>query len=284
MSSLINCTIKGNHCPGSRGAGVQQCVVRNSLIISNFLTTFGFNYQLANDGNPVSDILYSCIKPQAVGMGNIDVDPQFIEDGFHVAAGSPCRGAGNPLYSTGFDLDQEAFTIPPSMGCDEIIDSNLIGPLSVRLVPSPGNLVNRNQLFYGLATGRVSAESWSFGDGSTATNTFFVNHIWTNTGDFDLTFTAYNKDNPSGVSTNLVVTIVPLASPVITPLGVQSNRFWISFPSQYGPNYTLQYATNLSQTNWTGMAAFYSSTGGVFTVGDPNITNGGTRFYRIQTQ
>src|ERR1017187_6982736 len=131
---------------------------------------------------------YSCTYPTFPGAGNINgvtTDPQFL-DWFHIASTSPCRDAGNALYASGTDLDGEPWANPPSMGCDEVIVANLIGPLSVGLRPYEKDLlVNRSFGFLGTISGRASRAEWSFGDGPTGTN-FGVSasHQWTNTGDY----------------------------------------------------------------------------------------------------
>src|SRR5260370_26176022 len=104
-----------------------------------------YNYDLANDYTDnygygyVGSVAfsYSCTDPlPGFGTGNIDADPQFL-DWFRIPSTSPCRGAGSPLYSSGTDLDGESWANPPSIGCEEVVLSNRVGPLSVAIVQSP---------------------------------------------------------------------------------------------------------------------------------------------------
>jgi hypothetical protein len=290
QATLNNCTVIRNHCPfnsPANGAGTCQCVTRNSIVVNNYIPQFGIlDYQLMNDGSPPSKFLYSCSNPLPSGTGNINVNPQFVDYAFHLLADSPCRGTGSSLYSSGSDLDDEPFANPPSMGCDEVIAANLTGPLSVVIANGTREtLVNHSTGFSAYVNGRASGVSWSFGDGATVTNVISgVFHAWTNAGTYTVTFTAYNVDNPAGVSTNISMTIDALNSPLLQTEGVVSNSFQFTFPAQTNANYTVQYATNLSApVAWQTLKTLFFSPGGVITIQDPSWTNA-ARFYRIQAQ
>jgi hypothetical protein len=178
---------------------------------------------------------------------------------FHIASTSPCFGTGNAAYASGTDLDGDPWQNPPSMGCDEVIVSNLVGPLSVDLqarytnwvVSARNDILNRFDNFWGTIVGNASWVTWSFGDGPTVTN-FGVNasHSWTNAGDYVVTFTAYNNDNPSGVSTNLIVHVNQLITPQLQPNVTATNGFRFQFlgetNSNYFVDYYVQYTTNLT--------------------------------------
>ena len=69
---------------------------------------------------------YCDTDPLPSGTGNIDVDPQLLADGVHIAATSPCRGAGTNVAS-GTDIDGQPWANPPSMGCDEWQPAPLVG-------------------------------------------------------------------------------------------------------------------------------------------------------------
>src|SRR5206468_3790229 len=123
---------------------------------------------------------------------------------FALSPASPCLGAGNPLFASGHDLDDEPFASPPAIGCDEIISTNLTGPLSFTfLYLSTQTIVNHRMSFVTSFEGRPSELDWSFDDGPTVTNLgAYASHAWTNPGIYTVTLTAYNMDHPSGVSSN----------------------------------------------------------------------------------
>ena len=96
-----------------------------------------------------------------------------------------------------------------------------------------------------------------------------------------MTFTAFNADHPAGVSTNLLIHVVPLALPLLATGGMSSNNFQLTFGSQTGVNYVVEYATNLaSPVLWQTLQSL-SSPGGDIEVWDNNPTNA-ARFYRVR--
>jgi hypothetical protein len=66
------------------------------------------------------EAFYSCSPNLEPGVnGNITNIPALISFS-HVAADSPCRGAGSTSYISETDIDGDAWLSPPSMGCDEL--------------------------------------------------------------------------------------------------------------------------------------------------------------------
>jgi hypothetical protein len=302
-ATLNNCTVVNNYSTtpysvypvyGSSGAGTYDCVVRNSIVLGNFdnwpypLGTDNYYY----DSFSYAQYSYSCTYPLPSGTGNINgnsADPQFL-DSFHIAATSPCHGAGSDLYASGTDLDGEPWANPPSMGWDEVIISNLVGPLRVNILANQTNLLVsppgffRPALFTGIITGRASQVEWSFGDGPAITNSSVSkSHQWTNSGDYTVTFTAYNNDNPAGVSTNIVVHVLPPDAPQLQSV-LLTNNFQFQFAGQLNANYTIQYATNLTPpVAWHTLRTITYSSGGIIQIIDPAWTNL-ARFYRVLAQ
>ena len=309
LTRLKNCTLVNNFTvtpnPGAAhyGGGAYDCAMQNSVVFYNYDEWMGVitvldEYQNFNyPSDPFPYVLkvtnsYSCTWPLPAGIGNIDshsINPQFL-DLFHIASTSPCRGAGSSLYTSGTDLDSEPWASPPSMGCDEVIASNLVGPLSVSFVPFQTNWVTiRNDAFWGTIVGRASQAEWSFDDGSTVTNVGVnTGHAWTNAGDYTVTFTAYNSDYPSGVSTNLTIHIAPfpvpqLQSAIWTTNGFQFQFLGVTNPI-YSAQYTIQYATNLATPTWqTLQNIFYFYSGNNLVQITDSQTNA-VRFYRVLAQ
>jgi hypothetical protein len=227
---------------------------------------------------------YSCTSPLPVGQGNIASDPQ-LADEFHLAVTSPCRSAGNPLAVSGTDLDGEAWLNPPSMGCDEATEASLVGPLSVFIEAAQDTLlVNRMLSFTGHVTGLCARLHWNFGDGPAVTNaSYLTSHTWTNAGDYSVTLTAFNADNPAGVTTNLLVHVLPVEPPAATVLGLNGTNFQLQFNSQATASYWVEYATDLTPPiTWLPVKSL-TGDGGTVQVTDAFATNE-ARFYRVRAQ
>jgi hypothetical protein len=288
-SWLYSCTVVNNYVTTAAtyaGAGVSSGSAGNSIILNNYNypSFLSDNFGLAPY---MSSLTYCCTYPSAPpGPGNlINVNPQFL-DLYHIASTSLCRGAGNAPYATGVDLDGDAWNHPPSMGCSEVVLSNLVGSLSVNVFASSTNVfMGRSAGFSGTITGRASWASWNFGDGVTVSNTGAnATHAWTNSGNYPVTFTVYNNDNPGGVSTNIAIQVLPLYPPQLQPAGVVAGAFQFQFIGQTNANYTIQYTTNLAQPgSWQTLQNIFMNQGSTVQINDPALTNQ-TRFYRVLVQ
>jgi hypothetical protein len=285
-SRLNNCTVRQNYFLLSFGSagGVASCVCRNCIIYDNYDSVFQYNVSNYSTSFLTDNFTNCCVTPlPSRGVGNISNSPLFSGLNFHLLPNSPCRGAGNALFASGIDLDNEPFANPPAMGCDEVIDTNLNGTISVSLLyPDIRTLVDHRVFFRGSVEGHVSELDWSFGDGTTVTNIgSSASHYFATPGTYTVTLTAYNLDNPAGVSSSSIAIIDPYLSPVIQSPGVVSNNFQFTFLAQGYGFYRVQYTTNLAPPiSWQYLPAFYfSSTNTIMTVQDP-ATNW-TRFYRI---
>ncbi len=201
--NLINCTVVGN------ANGLFSSFAVNCIIYYNDLRG-GANYDNSNELLGNSGEIYCCTTPLPSGVGNISSDPQMTDD-THINATSPCRGAGSADYVSGTDIDGEAWLNPPSIGCDEFYAGMTGGYLSVTMqadnsIVVPGYPVN----FIGGVVGHASVSVWNFADGTTASNRLGVTHAWASNGDYPVALTAYNDDNPAGVSATTIVHVVAL--------------------------------------------------------------------------
>jgi len=290
-ATLNNCLVLNNYNT-YRGAGTYDCIVHNSIVLGNYPGPiyFGNESNYYYDGLVPLSYSFSCTYPAISGTGNINgyaANLQFL-DLYHIASTSPCRGAGSALFAAGTDLDGEPWASPPSMGCDEVVSSNLVGPLSVQLQTYQNIttvLTNRYGIFYGNVTGRASGVAWSFGDGPAITNfgAGTVNHTWTNIGDYNVTFAAYNNDNPAGVSTNLLMHVIQAVPTELQGATLLTNGFQFTFTGQPSVNYAVQYATNLAPSaTWQTLQSLNYSGGQTYQITDLSATNG-ARFYRVKT-
>ncbi|HTL55422.1 MAG TPA: PKD domain-containing protein [Candidatus Limnocylindrales bacterium] len=197
FSTLTNCTLTGNS-----GGGASGCTLHNCILYFNTAAAQAANYDSS------STLDYCCASPQQTnGVGNISLDPQ-LASAWHLSAASPCRGAGSSAYASGADIDGEGWLSPPSIGCDEYHAGAVTGALSVSLTASFTNaLVGFAVQFTASIGGRITASSWDFGDGTTATNQPYTSHAWTVPGDYAVVLRAYNETHPGGISATVVVHI-----------------------------------------------------------------------------
>jgi len=149
----------------------------------------------------------------------------------------------------------------------------------------PAIVQGRTLIVIAQVTGRPSRVEWDFGDGTIITNVsyFGLGHAWTNVGDYPVTFTAFNAANPSGVSTNLIVHVIPLVPPTLSVSGLSSNRFNMSFAGQPGIIYILEQTPNLIPPAVWGTVTYLFGAGDILQATDTQATDA-MRFYRVRIQ
>ncbi|MGO8928177.1 MAG: PKD domain-containing protein [Limisphaerales bacterium] len=285
-SFLYQCTVVSNLASGSLTAGVDFCSAWNSIVYFNVAppdTRYGGLFE--NAGGSAGIYQNICYSPFRNGFPtSITNDPQLL-DLWHVATTSPCRGAGTNLQQVGFaDIDGEYWNSPPAIGCDEVNDSALTGPLSLLVTAWPEVAVGGVLPLTASITGRAGSLEWSFGDGTVVADVgFSTTHRWTNAGPYTVTATAFNWDHPAGVAFTLPVDVVPLTSPVLTSPRFAEQTFSLQFTGQPGLTYDLQQATNLTAPIAWQTLQTVNSTGGIITVTNLQAT-GQYLFYRVQSQ
>ena len=213
ISTLTNCTVLGNS-----GYGAIQSTLYNCIVYYNSTT----NYDSGQYGSALN---FCCTTPMpsfdsGSGFGlsnsnNIISEPQ-LSDSIHLSAGSPCRAAGSLAYTSGLDIDGEAWLNPPSIGCAEFRAGAITGRLSVTVAPNYTEVVVGFLLsFNGTIAGHAASSRWEFGDGTIITNAPFqpyITHAWTNIGDYVVTLRAYNDAYPAGAIGTVTIHVV--AQPV----------------------------------------------------------------------
>jgi hypothetical protein len=231
-STLNNCALTGNtalsdyYGDAGYGGGVYSGTLNNCTLSGNWATYGGGAYggtlnncivyfnTAANEPNYSESFLnYCCTTPlPASSTGNITANPE-LASASHLSFFSPCRGAGSADYSSGVDIDGEAWATPPSIGCDEYHAGADTGPLSVDIAPAWTNAaVGFPVALTALIEGQTTLSIWDFGDGTLALDQPYATHAWTAPGDYLVSLWALNDSHPAGVSAN--VTIHVLAQPV----------------------------------------------------------------------
>ena len=195
-STLNNCTLTGNSASG--GGGADNTTLNNCIVF--------YNTAPAESNYSTSTLNYSCTTPLPdSGTNNITADPQ-LTDPAHISANSPCIGAGSTNYSTGVDIDGEAWRNPPSIGCDEYYSGPTTGALSVALQADYTNVASGFVVnFSGQISGRARLNTLDFGDGTVVSNLFYTSHSWISPGTYPVVLTVYNDNNPGGVSATVTV-------------------------------------------------------------------------------
>jgi hypothetical protein len=196
-STLNNCTITGNSGWGASSATLNNCIVY-------------FNSD-PNGGNydPSSTLNYCCTTPMPTnGVGNISADPH-LASASHLSAESPCIGAGSATYTSGTDIDGDAWANPPSIGCEEYHVGAVTGPLTASLTAAFTNVATGFPVgLTAFIEGRTGLSVWDFGDGSVEVNEPYTSHTWTAPGDYLVGLWAFNESYPEGVSATLTIHVV----------------------------------------------------------------------------
>ena len=124
---IINCTIAGNSS-NERGGGLDVLdgsspVLKNCILWGNSSATEGDQIGITDWDNPSSvTISYSDVQGGQVavfirpechdcalnwGLGNIDANPQFAADNYHLTPSSPCIDTGTTVGAPDDDIDGE---------------------------------------------------------------------------------------------------------------------------------------------------------------------------------
>jgi parallel beta-helix repeat protein len=129
---------------------------------------------------------------------------------------------GSVAYATGTDIDGEAWSNPPSIGCDEYHPGAVTGPLTVSLV---ANFTNTTVAYpvslTALIAGRTSCSIWDFGDGVVMSNRPYASHAWAAPGVYPVALRAYNESIPGGVTANVTIHVVK--QPVVHVAAASTN-------------------------------------------------------------
>ena len=76
--------------------------------------------------------------------------------------------------------------------------------------------------------------------------------------------------------------LVPVASPVLITPSLNGGNMVLSFPTDSGFSYQVQYKNGLIDASWSTLGTAVEGNGAVQSVNDP--ATGSSRFYRLQVQ
>lgn len=216
--TLYGCSVSANSARHVGGAGFSRfynSTVSENLAdglvggayASSFFNSIVFHNKSRHLENYFEcDFEYSCTAPMPTsGIGNITNDPQFATS-YRISANSPCLSAGSASYAAGFDIDGEPWKAPPSMGCDEPYQGTITDSLSVSVIASWTNIaIGYPVKFTGSIAGNASSNIWHYGDGYAETNRLFAERVFHTPGIYPVRFTAFNAENPGGVTATAVI-------------------------------------------------------------------------------
>ncbi|MBC8234472.1 right-handed parallel beta-helix repeat-containing protein [bacterium] len=119
--TITNCTIADNEA-GDSGGGI-HCQGSGSLTVTNCILYFDSPEEIGLIDSDDPDVTHSDVQGGWPGEGNIDCDPQFVDD-YHLGNCSCCIGAGImtedvPLYDFEGDPRPNPDGSNPDIGADE---------------------------------------------------------------------------------------------------------------------------------------------------------------------
>jgi hypothetical protein len=220
QSTLIGCLVERN--TANYGGGTESCsnfscnIVGNVAISRDGGVRLGrahncivcFNSAGANDNYGEDALLtFSCSTPLAAGEGNMAADPGLITAS-RLAAGSPCAGIGSTNELSAADFDGESWRLPPSIGCDERYEGNLVGDLVAAVDPRYTICATGFALRLTCASlSHIASNRWEFGDGTVQRDAFQLLHAWEAPAEYLVSLTSYNRDHVLGITTTIVITV-----------------------------------------------------------------------------
>ncbi len=182
---------------------------------------------------------------------------------------------------------------PPDAGSYSVIISNSFGTtnsasaiLTVQVIPPvitldpsgraavPGGLVQ----FFTAASGSNVVYQWQLSQtnvaGATNASLIISNTMLTDFGPYRAI-----AANAGGSATSGVAQLTLAASPSVVAPTLNGNNFQLSFSTELGPIYAVDYKLSLDDTQWVELART-NGTGGIQTITDTQATND-SQFYRV---
>jgi len=219
FGELRNCTIVANHAALYAG-GAHECDLFNTIVWHNTCDD-------PSEGNDIAWGMASnvCSPDVEQGVDGCITNEPVLANCSHLAAGSPCIGAGSAAEALETDIDGEAWQSPPAIGCDEPY-SPVAGEidLSISGITNCAEGITAEYSF--IAIGPVTQTVADFGDGTAVTNPIAaISKTWNTAGSYDIVFTTWNDSYPVGVSITQQVVVVSFEDATIhvAPGGSDAN-------------------------------------------------------------
>jgi len=221
-SRVNGCTIVANSALDT-GGGACAGTVWNSVIYYNTATVGGNTF-----GASVS---YSCTIPDPGGVGNVTSRPVLLSYGNpRIATSSPCINAGTNSYvvaSSDIDGDPRIAGGTVDMGCDEV--SNTTGGLVVDIIAEFTNVVvNKELSMTADIRGKAASSLWEIetsGPNVDAGNVPEIKPAWGEAGVYNVTLSAFNDDNPAGVSTTVTIHVLSAYTNYVSLAGTHTHPY-----------------------------------------------------------
>ena len=187
--NVESCTIAGN--AAQEGGGVHSASVSNSVVYHN-------TDQFGSPNHADSFITYSCTTPDPGAIGNLTNSPGLAGlRNPHLVTNSPCIDAGtnSAWMAAATDVDGEPrLGGSVDLGCDEVVPTGMVAALFVSIGIDRTNAVVGAPIQFSIENiNRPTRFTWSWGDGSGATNETVAEHAYAAAGDYVVTVQAWNR-------------------------------------------------------------------------------------------
>ena len=200
--TLNNCTLTGNAADDNSG-GAYGSELNNCIVYYNSTQLWNANYDES------CTLQYTCTTPLPAGEDNNIADDPLLAGPWHLSMKSRCIEAGNIVYTTGVDIDGDAWLNPPSIGCNEYVVGSATDLLEVSVSAQYTQVVPGVEVdFIGGVVGHPSYSVWSFDDGIVVSNRPYVSHAWERPGTYEVEFIAFNTMPVGGVAATTLVEVV----------------------------------------------------------------------------
>ena len=222
-----NCTIVGNTAIGV-GGGVGWEDSGGDVAVRTRLYNCIVYYNralISSNAHRYAELENCCCPDVDQGVNGCITNVPELVSFSHLAPESPCIGAGRAEYSSGWDIDGEAWLDSSSMGCDEFhgtdsqlmrvaMDFNYIHPVA-------GHSVR----FAAEIEGQPSMNVWDFGDGACVTNQILSSHVWEDAGTYDVILSAFYDGFPDGICATQTFCVVDrdATAVYVSPSGCDTN-------------------------------------------------------------